>query len=44
MRTWYPIFEFRCPKCGGHIIINKRYIECSELRCDYVHGPGFGNK
>lgn len=25
-----------CPKCGKQMIENAKYIECGEMRCDYI--------
>lgn len=30
------IYPGRCPRCGGRMIENRKYIECSERHCDYI--------
>lgn len=34
-RSW-DISGHRCPVCNGMMIINKKYHECGEMRCDYI--------
>ena len=26
----------KCPKCGGNMIENKKYIECGAASCNYI--------
>lgn len=25
-----------CPKCGGQMIMNSKYVECAERHCEYI--------
>ena len=36
VKQWTFYFDKKCPKCNGRIIENKKYIECGELRCNYI--------